>query len=98
MTFEELEKEIEKIEKEATEKKKIKIVEYCKSNNPYKIGDIISGQSSIIKIEGIKFSSGYLRFKPECVYHGARLRKDLTPYKSNEKDTIFQNNVKKQIK
>ena len=100
MTFEELELDLKLIESDFNKKKKEKIIEYCKSNNPHNVGDIISNKDSttIIKIEKITFSSGMLRLKPECVYNGARLKKDLTPYKSGEKDVIWQSNIGSKIK
>ena len=68
---------------------------YAKSNNPFKIGDIIedhSGKGKIIKIKYIykSFNSNLT----ECVYTCLKLGKHGNPLKGNKKVDIYQSNIK----
>lgn len=79
--------------KKQFEKAKIDLaIEFAKSNNPYKEGDILSNASRkvIIRVEKITFRYSY-DGTPICVYEGPALKKDLTPRKvSPISDAIWQ--------
>lgn len=54
--------------------------EFALSNNPYKIGDIVTGlDNSKIRITEISVKYSSLREKYLCVYTGILLNKNLTP-------------------
>ena len=65
--------------------------EFALSNNKVKIGDIIEDHRTRIEVEIIDLFCG-CSF-PSCKYSGPRLKKDNTPYKSGEIDTIYQINL-----
>ena len=90
MTEEEFDFKIAEIHEKASNLKKELFVDYAHSNNSYKIGDIVKDHSSIIKIERITVTFGYLNKYPQCIYRGPRLKKDLKPYKSGEHDSVSQ--------
>lgn len=94
MHKDEYRKRIEGIESRANKAKQTLYKEYAFSNNPYETGDIVKDHKCIIEIKQIKVMmsirpSGY----PECYYRGPKLRKDLTPYKSGEFESICQSNI-----
>jgi len=92
MTQEEYKKKLLELQDEFTEKKKEVAKEYAFSNNPHKIGDIITDHSgSKLKIEKIKWSYGY--GAPACVYYGIELKKDLTPTKRQQNTSIHQSSI-----
>ncbi len=67
-------------------------IEYATANNPYRYGDILQDHHQIIKVEEIGFTvnSGIC----SCRYKGVRLKKNLQPFASGEKVTMWQTNVK----
>lgn len=67
---------------------------YALANNPYQIGMIVSDHSDTIKIESISPVVGFGDKYPSCTYFGPKLRKDGTPFKSGEKTTVYQCNIK----
>lgn len=78
------------------EKEKSKLAKrFAYSNNPYKVGDIITDNVGSIKIELIQYTKGgnFIRKYPECVFTGVELKKDLTPTKKGEKRTIYQSSI-----
>lgn len=53
--------------------------EYAHDNNPFQIGDIVSGNGTTIKITKLGY---YISFDdPQMSLHGIELKKDLTPAK-----------------
>lgn len=73
-------------------------VEYAKSNNPHKVGDIIHDHIGSIKIErvqivlsanvSISFNESY------CRYYGIQLKKDGSPMKRQDPTrSIYQKNI-----
>jgi len=83
---------------ERFEKEKSELAErFAVSNNPYKVGDIITDSVGSIKIEVIKYTlgGGYYGKYPQCVFRGVELKKDLTPTKKGEKRTIYQSSILK---
>jgi hypothetical protein len=72
------------------ERKKL-IIEYCKQNNPYKIGDTFTDHRGSILIERITYYT-YATDKHCCVYFGLELKKDGTPRKDQSKRSAYQLN------
>lgn len=75
---------------QAYEKSKIALAkEFALSNNPHQVGEIISDTNGrTIKIEKIQV---YLAYgNPKCVYSGVWLKKDGTPNKRGEIESIYQ--------
>ena len=64
---------------------------YAFSNNPYKIGDIISDNVGTIKIEKIKFNVSF--GESECVYIGTQYNKNGEVSKKQDHNTIYQSNI-----
>ncbi len=71
--------------------------EYCDTNNPYSIGDIIQDHYHIIKIENISYKLGFMAILPSCVYAGPRYTSKLVPFKSKEMSRMGQSNVKRKL-
>jgi hypothetical protein len=72
-------------------------VKYANENNPYKVGDIIQDdRGTIIKITNWKIDLGFDRRLPVCVYIGKQLKKDLTPFKRNTEEAIYQTRITQQ--
>jgi hypothetical protein len=93
MTKQEFDDKIKEIERKMKLEKRELYNEYALSNNPHKVGDIVSDHKGTIKIEKIKIVLGFRKEYPECVYIGSRLRKDLKPFKSGEHDFVYQSNM-----
>lgn len=92
MTTEEYKKNLLQLEEEFTQKKKELAKDYAFSNNPHKLGDIITDNGgNKLKIEKIKWSYGY--GNPACVYYGIELKKDLTPSKRQINTSIHQSSI-----
>lgn len=68
--------------------------EYARSNNPIKMGDIITDHVGSIKVEGIKNTVPSSE-KPQCIYYGIELKKDLTPMKKQSNRHVYQQNLQK---
>ena len=70
---------------EFSAKKKELAKEFALSNNPVKIGDIISDHYKTIRVESFSWGFG---FKQPCVYYsGTRLTKKREPAKHKAEDT-----------
>lgn len=85
-----------RIQKDAEEKLNSLTRDYCRSNNPYKVGDIIEDHFHIIKItsiSGIYMACGY----PSYNFIGIELKKDLTPKERQDSPYMFQGNVKRKL-
>jgi len=93
MTYEEYQAAVKALEKEFDAKKFALAKEYAMSNNTVNIGDIINDHSTCIIVDEIGVL-GRFSGKPQCVYHGHRLTKKLVRFKTGERDTIFQSNLK----
>jgi hypothetical protein len=83
------------IEKRFEEDKRILARDYAYSNNPNKIGDIVTDHIGSIKIERIKYTLGWVSMKelPFCVYEGIELKKDGTSTKKQNHRDVYQNNL-----
>ena len=94
MTQQEYKLELDRIDREYNSRKNNLYTEYALSNNPYKVGDIISDHIGSVKVESVSVYLDIDRL-PMCVYTGTTLRKDLTPSKKNEKRKVYQGNIEK---
>ncbi len=71
-------------------------IEFGLSQAKYKVGDTIKCDDRTILIDKI---TAYKSFNlPEPVYHGIMLKKDLTPKKNGERDSIYGNHSTELIK
>lgn len=94
MTLTEYENGIKEIEENAKLKNDILTRDFCFSNNPHKVGDIIKDHVISMRIEKIKFQYGYYGSPPQCVYYGVIINKDGTDRKKNGEGCIAQSNIK----
>lgn len=93
MNKEDYDNRMQEIEKQfQTEKIKL-YKDYAFSNNPYKVGDIITDHYQTIRINKMQPTVGFNKY-PAYIYIGSRLKKDLTPFKSGETGRIYQGNIK----
>ena len=67
--------------------------EFAFSNNPVKIGDIITDHMESIKVEAIGVTNG--RMYPSCTYIGLRYTKTGKPFKRGGKCNSWQADIKK---
>jgi hypothetical protein len=65
--------------------------DYAFSNNPHKIGDIISDETGPIEIEVIRWVTVLESDFPQCIYTGKDLRSSA---EAGTKRSIAQNNIK----
>jgi hypothetical protein len=93
MNPEEYKIKLKKLEEEFEYSTKGLRKQYAFSNNPYKIGDIITDNIGTIKIEKISFGSSVNSSFPECVYFGLELTKKLIPKKNEQKRWIYQSYI-----
>ena len=91
MKTEEYKLKLKEIEAEYGANKKALDKEYALSNAKFKVGDIIKGERWTIKVDTI--STYVWCGEPEPVYRGYELKKDLTPKKSMERQSIHGNNA-----
>ncbi len=93
MTTEEYLKAKKAIEEECASRKKMLAGEFARSNNPVKIGDIITDHYKTIRVE--KFSWTIDLSQTPCMcYRGTRLNKKGEPAKREADDNlVFQNNI-----
>jgi hypothetical protein len=92
MTQEEYKSKFDEINNDFQLKLKSLGKDYAFSNNPFKIGDIVTDHIGSIKIEEIK---AYLsRFPyPCCVYYGTEYTKKGEPNKRGIKRAVYQPNL-----
>lgn len=93
MTKEEYKSKVIEINNDRELKLKSLAKEYALSNNPYKIGDIVTDHIKTVKIEKIQFTLGGLQSPPECVYTGIELTKKGEPNKKGNKRSVYQSNI-----
>ena len=91
-------KEINLLESKLKEKISLLAHEFVFSNNPYKIGDIITDEFSIIKIQKFKYCVGSKGYLPNICFIGIKLTKKLTIKKSGEIGRIWNSNVVRKLK
>lgn len=91
MTPVEYAEKIQAVRKEAESKIKAIQIEYAEKNNPVKIGDMVSNQSTNVKVEtiGIAIIAGL----PSMVYHGPAMTKKGNLFKSGKRDKVYQVNL-----
>jgi hypothetical protein len=93
MDIEEYKKIIAEIDNKARQDKFAVAREYALANNTVKVGDVISDHKSTILVDNIIITAS-VSSKPMCVYDGIKLKKDGTPVKSGERDTVYQSNLR----
>lgn len=95
MTFEEYKEGIERINLQARKYREKLAKEFAEFNNNVANGDIISNGWINIQVTGYRI--GYYGEKPECVYRGLKVKKDLTLFQRGGKAEIWRSNIKKHI-
>ena len=87
MTEEQYKEESKQIEQSYRKALKELAFKYVRENAKYKIGDIIKSDGDMIKIEkiGVYISLG----KPDAMYSGIELTKQMTPKKIQQGRTVF---------
>lgn len=92
MTELELSLKINEIRTECDKAIQVAIINFCKENNPYKIGDVFTDHIGSVKIDKI----GYFISErdPCCIYYGLELKKDGTPRKDLSRRGAYQSNEK----
>lgn len=81
---------LKEIEEKCKKEKNAFILEFALSNAKFKVGDIIKDHRWIIKIDKISASMITFSGVPDTIYYGVELKKDLTPKKSGERQSIVQ--------
>jgi len=90
MNFDEYREKLESFEVELENKKQKLAIEYALTNNPVKVGDIVTDHCHTIKVEKIQIH--FLK-KPQCVYLGSELNKTGSIKKNPNNNTLFQCNL-----
>jgi hypothetical protein len=93
MKFEELNKKIAAVEKEANAKKGAIYRECALSNNTVKKGDIVTDQIGSALVKKIKVMFSYGDKMPQCVYEGPALKKDGSLRKDGTIRSAWQCNL-----
>lgn len=72
-------------------------MEFAKSNNPYKVGDIVTDHIGALQIQRISVCAPQpYNPLPCCIYRGVELKKDGTPKKHQDPMRyVYQFNIKK---
>ncbi len=95
MTQYEYQLKLNKINKDHQIRLRFLASDFAESNNPHKIGDIVTDHIGSIKIEQIKIVSlSFSSTLPCCVYYGIELTKKGEPNKKGTKRTVHQSNIK----
>lgn len=95
MTPIEFKKEREAMLKRHQEELKSLSIQYAVSNAIYKVGDILKGERTIIRVTKIKVA--IYNGVPEAVYYGNQLKKDLTAKKDSRIIPIFEGLVERKL-
>lgn len=95
MKKQDYDKAMQELQAEFENKKKLLIREYALSNNTYKVGDIFQDHIGRIRVEAIKFTTGFGEKYPSCVYFGIELNKDGSDNKKGKKREAWQGNKEK---
>lgn len=91
MTKEQYNYQKKHLEEEWRNKQRDLAKEYALSNNPHKIGDVITDHIKTIKIESIAFYNG--GSSPECLYKGIQYNKSGSISKRQDDNKIYQSNI-----
>lgn len=94
MTKQEFDNVLNALEKRYNDAKEQLYIEYAKSNNPCKIGDIIEDHIGKGKIIKQKVTRNYHDKRSSMFYECIELKKDNTPRKKETLRTIYQCNLK----
>ncbi|SRR5258706_7649185 len=92
MTQEEYKQQLNQIEIEATERRKLLNRQYARENREHGIGDILTDTNGSILVQkfGIDFDSNRV---PVTYYFGVELKKDLTPTKAGKTRSIWPSSI-----
>lgn len=93
MNEQEYKEKLEEIERNARIAKFDLDNKYAQSNNPHKIGDIITDQNGTIKIESIGQAFAFMSKLPESLYYGTCCTKKGVPLKRGGTNDIYQSNI-----
>jgi len=96
MTEQEFREKENVLNKKHSKEKEALHIEYANSNNPYKRGDILEDHYQIILVDEIKYSIGVSGLC-KCIYRGVKLKKNLKPFKSEEKSSMYQGHVEHKL-
>ena len=91
MTTEEYKTKIRELKSNLEQQELELMKEFVRSNNPYKVGDIVTDHIGRLKIEKMSYSWGF--GNPEAVYYGTELKKDGTVCKKQTGRALFQSNI-----
>jgi hypothetical protein len=92
MTPEEFKQKLQELDSEFEKRKRDLNKEYAFSNNPYKVGDIVTDHIGFLKIQTMKHTVSQYNL-PQCVYFGIELKKDGTPMKKQTGRGVWQENI-----
>lgn len=92
MTKEEYQEKMEWLKQEFKSNQIKLMIAYVDSNNPYKLGDIVTDHIGSIIVEKISCDLSY-DGHPCAVYTGIELKKDDTPNKRGNKRSVWQSNI-----
>jgi len=65
-------------------------ITYAYSNNPVEKGDVVELLGNRVLVDTIEVYCPYNKDIPACRYIGAKLRKDLVPFKDGSRDSVYQ--------
>lgn len=91
MTSEEYKQKLAELESEFKVKKDKLARDYAFANAKFKEGDIIKDETFIILVDKLKWGFGFHEKLPKVFYSGVCLKKDLTPRKDGNRETLTNN-------
>ncbi len=94
MNIKQFDIEIEKIEKEAENKKHILSRKFAFDNSTLNVGDFAKDQTGVILIEKIRFGTSFLGEYPECIYYGTNYTKAMKPRADLSKRDVWKSNLR----
>jgi len=93
MNIEDYKNAIHEIDKDAERKKLNLAIEYSKSHNKVKVGDIVEDHIGKILVGKISHSVSVNYMTPCAVYTGMELKKNNEPFKHKKIRTVWQTNL-----
>lgn len=91
ITKEQLKQNLKEIDDYYRLKRTQALAQYARSNDPVQDNDIITDHIGSIKVHARKVCYEYNN--ASMCYHGVRLKKDGTPFKSGEFTWVYQSNI-----
>jgi len=65
---------------------------FADANNTVAVGDTVTDRTQSIVVDSISYLGGDT---PSCIYNGIRVTVKGVPFKSGERGTVYQSNMKK---